>query len=157
VTEKSAKVDPGEPFGSEPVDARTGPYCGACGLLLDEPDDLLADERPPCPSCRSVARLWKRAAHDSATMHESIGVVGREEPGPTGGKGRRFLEVKSGDFLSADGTWSRVVQVVDRRTKRYRKFVQREDGTVVRDVDEPLAQHQGYGSAKPRDVDPGHG
>lgn len=84
-------------------------------------------------------------------MHESIGLVGREAPGPNGGKGRRFLESKSGDFPSADGTWSHVIQVVNRRTNRYRKFVRLADGTITRDDDKPLDQHRGHGSAKLRD------
>lgn len=48
--------------------------------------------------------------------------------------------------MSVDGTWADVTQVVDRVNRRYRKRVVKADGTVMRDVDEPLEDHQGYGS-----------
>lgn len=66
-----------------------------------------------------------------------------ERPGV---RGHRLLEVTSGESMSADGTWADVTQVVDRVNRRYRKRVVKADGFVVRDVDEPLEDHQGYGS-----------
>jgi hypothetical protein len=64
--------------------------------------------------------------------------------------GRRLVEMKSGDSLSGDGTWAQTWQVVDRVNRRYRKRVVAADGTVIRDVDKPLEEHQGHGSAAPR-------
>lgn len=45
--------------------------------------------------------------------------------------------------------WMRRVQIIDRRGNRYVKRVEDpETGEVVRNVDEPLTEHRGYGSAK---------
>jgi hypothetical protein len=88
----------------------------------------------------------KVAVHASVSIHSSIRLVHKgERPGV---KGHRLLEVTSGDSMSADGTWADVTQVVDRVNHRYRKRVVKADGSVVRDVDEALEDHQGFGSAR---------
>jgi len=33
--------------------------CNGCGEIIDEPDDLTVDQRNPCPSCDSKARLFE--------------------------------------------------------------------------------------------------
>lgn len=120
--------------------------CGTCGHVLDERTDGDPAAREPCPGCGGRSRLVKVAVHDSVTLHSSIRLVHKgERPGV---RGHRLLEVKSGDTPSADGTWADVTQVVDRVNRRYRKRVVKSDGAVVRDVDEPLEDHRGYGSAR---------
>jgi hypothetical protein len=70
---------------------------------------------------------------------------------PAGG-GKAFMTQKVGaSFSYARRKWMDVEQVVDRRLNRYRKrVVDPETGEVLRDVDEPLTDHQRYGSAKPK-------
>ena len=125
-----------------------GSYCAQCGQQVDEAADAGLSDRRPCRQCGSLLRNRKVSARDTLTFHESIGLVQRQAAGPNGGKGRRVLEIKSGEFPSADGTWSFVVQIVDRLHNRYRKFVQRADGRVDKDIDGRLSDHQGFGSAK---------
>lgn len=63
-----------------------------------------------------------------------------------------ILEMKVGDSMSVDGTIAQVDQVIDRTVDpaQYRKRVVKADGTVVRDISEPLSAHVGRGSAKPK-------
>ena len=83
---------------------------------------------------------------DSIELHSSLAYVHKgDRPGV---RSRRLLEGRAGDSQSADGTWAYVEQVVDRINRRYRKFVRTAERSVVRDVDEPLDDHQGHGSAK---------
>ena len=64
--------------------------------------------------------------------------------------GKRFLKQKQGDSFSATrGKWMHLLQIVDRRNNRYRKVISDlETGEVIRDVDEPLTDHQSYGDAR---------
>lgn len=68
--------------------------------------------------------------------------------------GKYAYQSKEGRFARADGTGNvDVVQIIDRTLTppRYRKLVRDADtGEVLRDVDEPLADHQGRGSARGR-------
>ena len=53
-----------------------------------------------------------------------------------------------------DGLSKPLPQVVDRINNRYRKLViDPQTGEKLRDVDEPLSDHQGYGSAKKRSAE----
>jgi hypothetical protein len=72
----------------------------------------------------------------------------------TPGEKKPFLHEKTGDSYWEKGKkWIRRVQTIDRRGNRYRKLVEDpETGAVVRDVDEPLTDHRGYGSARGSDT-----
>lgn len=85
------------------------------------------------------------AFEDSVATHGSIGIK-HWRPAYK----KPLLEAKGGDTQSDDGTWATFEQVVDRRVDPawYRKKVVKADGTVVRDVSEPLPEHTGRGSAK---------
>ena len=81
---------------------------------------------------------------DTVKMHGSVRVKAR-----TPGERRPFVEGKYGDDLHrASGTWSRLWRTIDRRRNRYQERIVDADGAVVRDVDEPLTDHRGRGSAK---------
>jgi hypothetical protein len=67
------------------------------------------------------------------------GQAGNKEP---------VLEGKSGESRSADGTWAERERAVDRENNRYREKVTLASGEVVQDVDGPLDEHRGHGSAK---------
>lgn len=69
-----------------------------------------------------------------------------------GHKGAVVL-IKHGDSLAlASGRWMRRTQVVDKVRKLYTKLVTERNGTIVRDVSEPLASHVGRGSASEKNV-----
>jgi hypothetical protein len=58
----------------------------------------------------------------------------------TGSEPRRSV----GDFVTKE-------RVIDRANDRYREKVVTDEGEVLRDVDEPLSQHKGRGSDKPKE------
>ena len=122
------------------VSAAPAVECAACGHIIDESTELDPHLRAPCPGCGATSRLIKVAIEDSVSVHDMISLVLKgDRPGVRG----RLLRVKSGASLSADGTWAEVIQVVDRVRRRYRKRVVTADGRVVRNVDEPLEDHNG--------------
>lgn len=128
-----------------------GVFCNSCGQLLPDarPDDTV-DFRSPCPACGSMSRLVKVYVHDGLTFHSDL-VLKRRKPGfKSGGRSRPAQEQWSGDQLSADGVWRDRQRIVDREKNRYVERVTDPDGSVVRDVDEPLDEHLGRGSDKPR-------
>jgi hypothetical protein len=59
-----------------------------------------------------------------------------------------LFELKQGWNTSADGTPAKFVQVIDRISKIYKKWVQREDGSVVKDVEGPLDDQTLHGKQK---------
>ena len=60
---------------------------------------------------------------------------------------RRSIRIQDGYKRQSDGDLARVFRVVDRANDRYRETVKR-DSVTVRQVDEPLSEHRGRGSAK---------
>ena len=61
--------------------------------------------------------------------------------------GRPYLEFKKGaDLHRATNTWSELLRVLDRADDRYVERIIAEDGSVIRDVDEPLSEHRGRGA-----------
>ena len=119
--------------------------CQDCGATLEEAPSTLPENRQPCPSCGSVARHVMVTVHDTVTAHASIALKARSP-----GEKRPFMEQKQGDSFSLKrGRWMQLLQIVDRRNNRYRKRVtDPETGEVLRDLDEPLTGHVGYGDAR---------
>ena len=61
---------------------------------------------------------------------------------------KRTVKKLGASWSYARHKWMQVHQLVDRRGNRYVKKVEDpETGEVLRDVDEPLTDHQGYGSS----------
>jgi len=123
--------------------------CGnvECRIQLDEPQNLPSDLRQPCPRCGAVSRCFEDSACSHVTLACHLMLSGKRGSS----KGRRpILEFKSGDSLHhASARWMVLEQTVDRENNRYRKrVVDSQTGEILRDVDHPLTDHQGYGSAK---------
>lgn len=70
--------------------------------------------------------------------------------GKRGGKGRPFVEGKSGDDLhKKDGKWMHREIAIDREKNHYKeKVTNPKTGSVVHACEEPLSQHVDHGSAK---------
>jgi hypothetical protein len=81
-------------------------------------------------------------------MHSSLTAKGKH----AGATGRRkwFVETFSGaDWSHRLQRFVRKQRTLDRDNDRYvEKVVDPETGEVLRDVEEPLSDHQGHGSAK---------
>ena len=125
-------------------------FCHDCKSIIDEALEA-TQGRQPCPSCGSLKRRYE----ESLTSGVTVGAL-MHTKGYAGGlskrKGLRF-ESKDGDSFSvALGRFVKLNQLVDHEEKRYiKKIVDPLTGEVLREVDEPLPDHQNRGSAKPRD------
>jgi hypothetical protein len=68
---------------------------------------------------------------------------------PMPSRQRRTLEIRWGERRQADGTFAKVYRAINKQTDQYIEKIVRADGSVFH-RDEPLSQHRGHGSAKPR-------
>jgi hypothetical protein len=69
-----------------------------------------------------------------------------------GQTGKLFNEQKIGEeFFHRTGRWRRLRRLIDRCGNRYLQHIEdAETGEVLQHVDEPLTEHQGHGSARPK-------
>lgn len=119
--------------------------CGQCDRELDEAIGLALEDRQPCPECGSKSRNFGKGLNADVTMHSTLGYKARH-PGP----GKPFVEGKVGsDLHRKTGRWMHLERVIDRARDWYRERISDpHTGEVIRDVEEPLSQHRGRGSAK---------
>jgi len=123
-------------------------FCGECGHALGDPPSQPA----PCPICGSMRKDVRVGASGSVTPRGRLKTK-QKRPGFRGSSGRRraVSEGVFGDERSADGSWVHKEWYINREQDLYRELVVAEDGTVLRDVEEPLSEHRGHGSDRPRD------
>lgn len=128
-----------------------GVACGNCGQSLDEPSDLDPAARNPCVGCGSTSRTFAKHLSGSIQIHSSLTAKGKH----AGATGRRkwFVETFSGaDWSHRLQRFVRKQRTLDRDNDRYaEKVVDSESGEVLRDVEEPLREHRGHGSARAKD------
>lgn len=121
--------------------------CQDCGTIVDEDPSTPVETKQPCPSCGSKTRLIKVHAKAERVMevHESAHLKARMP-----GEEQQYLEVEAGDSLYVKtGEYNQLKRVIDRQNDRYQEhIVNPRTGEVIRDVDEPLSEHIGHGSAK---------
>ena len=120
--------------------------CGECGLVLEERWDLPADQRRPCPKCRSTRRTHFIAVEDTIQQLHEQSRYWHKRPGYR----RPLAEGLSGDdFSRSDGRWMKKERLVDRQNDRYfERVVDPSTGEVVHYTDHRLGDHRGFGSAK---------
>ena len=119
--------------------------CADCNQILEEDPSLPADERTVCPGCGSMARRVDIHVHEELGFKSQVAMKGRHS-----GEKKPYVEQVDGDDLQrSTGRWMKKSRTIDRDGDRYtEKVVDPETGEVLRDVDEPLTQHRGRGSAK---------
>lgn len=115
--------------------------------MLTEPSDLPSADRQPCPQCGSLQRAFQQSIEGATPIHAALQAKGKR-----GGRGKPFIELFSGDQISAaTGRWKRKLRVIDRERDHYQEEVRdAETGVVEHAQEEPLSQHWGHGSAKPK-------
>lgn len=124
-------------------------FCQNCNNVINE-DLEVTGQRQPCPYCGTT----KRRHDEEITENLAAGAI-MHTKGYAGGlsrkKGLRF-ESKDGDSFSFDlGRFVHFNQLVDHDADRFVKIiVDPVTGDVLREVDEPLPDHENRGSAKPR-------
>ena len=120
--------------------------CGACGTPLEEAPDTPFVDRVPCPKCGSTIRTHNEPVTEKLTAREGYGFKhkrpGFKKPLAEGFKG--WQPRKSvGDLVYKE-------QRIDREKDHYRERVETERGELINESDEPLSEHRGHGSAKPK-------
>lgn len=126
--------------------------CAACGATIDEPPSTSPADRKRCPTCGSQARSFSLQVRETLTFRGKTGLK-HKRPGYK----KPILESVSGDdFCRATGQWNKLAREIDRKNNRYKEvIINPESGEVLRQCDEPLSEHVGRGSAKPKPMEDG--
>ena len=124
--------------------------CVKCEFCWEGPDELNVTEREPCPQCGSTARRFEMHFEDKVAFHESWAGKIRDPSLPSKKKVR--VEFFDGHQWSvALEKFVHKVRVLDKREDHYHeKVVDPETGELIHECTEPLSEHQGHGSAKPK-------
>jgi hypothetical protein len=86
------------------------------------------------------------------TLREKIGLK-HKRPGH---KKPIYESVSGDDLCRATGRWNKVTRQIDREHNRYKELVvDPGNGGVLHWCDEPLSEHVGRGSAKPKRMEDG--
>lgn len=121
--------------------------CGACGHAL--PAEWEATPEAPCPSCGSKARYISLSLVDAVSTQVRETLEGKVRNPAYPGRHKTRKEFSYGaDRRNSVGDYVYKEREIDRDADRYRELVREESGEVVRDVEEPLSEHFGHGSAK---------
>jgi hypothetical protein len=117
--------------------------CGECGFPIDEPVDLEASKRLPCPKCGSLKRKVRLSYSDTVFIHEKRKIKARSPD-----RGRPRYEAVEGDDLSLkSGIWMKIYRIIDRANNWYHeRILNPRTNKVVHECDEPLDEHTGHGS-----------
>ena len=120
--------------------------CGNCSAHLEGGSDGQVT-RVPCPSCGSTVRVIEVAVAHRVQLHESLAFKQKRQ-----GYKKPIAEGISGDEFSYTlGKYVRKERLIDRLGNRYREEVTDPDtGQSIHSCNEPLDQHVGRGSAKPK-------
>jgi hypothetical protein len=129
---------------SATVDQEKCSGCGAVVAALPDPQS-----RVPCAACCSTARVIEVSISDSLEFHDSIAFK-QKRPGYK----KAIAEGVSGDsFFRTAVKWVHLERLIDRLSNHYReKVTDPKTGEVIHECDEPLDQHTGHGSAKPKKI-----
>jgi len=118
--------------------------CSDCGRALHQAPDTPLDDVRPCAGCGSKARTFRVEFRNEIVLRSLI-VWKQKRPGEK----KPIVEGKRGADWNHDvGEFREIEQVADRQNNRYSKKVTRPNGEIVREVDEPLSEHRGRGSAR---------
>ena len=127
-------------------------FCGNCGREMAGERHVSGEARVPCPSCGSLGRNFTAVFTATVEVGSCMEYKARSSAGEVGGLSNRrvFCEGRVGQYPSSctrEG-WADVDRVIDRKNDLYKERVVAPDGSVLRDVEERLSDHQCRGSAK---------
>jgi hypothetical protein len=122
--------------------------CKKCGAILSEPKH---EKRTPCPICGVMKRNHDKALTDGITVYDHMRMKGKHD-----GKGKPFFDARIGaDFYFKEKQWRHLERVIDRDNKFYIEIVKdMKTGKIIKEVREPLPNHQGHGATKQKQVKP---
>jgi|GraSoiStandDraft_24_1057298.scaffolds.fasta_scaffold235835_2 hypothetical protein len=126
-------------------------HCSGCGATLSEAYCHPDPDRLPCPVCGATGRTFNVSIEEKMTLLETLDMLG-VRAGMSKSKGW-FIRSRTATVLQRNrgGAVARHERVLDREDDRYFEQVTvLETGEIVHVCDEPLSQHRGHGSDKPK-------
>jgi DNA-directed RNA polymerase subunit RPC12/RpoP len=122
--------------------------CRGCGAtVIETAEEKATGSRIPCPKCGDTRRIFNVSITETVELHGDLAFAhkrkGHKKPIATG---------KHGDELTRrTGRWAVRTRLIDRENNRYHeRVVDKETGEVLHECDEPLTDHVGHGSDKPK-------
>src|SRR3954447_26432427 len=127
--------------------------CGDCGEPLDAGNLTPGTTPTPCPKCRSMKQKVKLSFSDEITAKARDSLKGKVKDSsfPSKKKVRREFFYGS-DERKSKGDYIYKEREIDKDANRYRELIREESGEVIRDIEQPLTDHIGHGSAKFKQV-----
>lgn len=118
--------------------------CGGCSEELYENASGAPEKRIACPRCKSLNRSFSTTRTEHLTLSEWIRLKVTDE------NNKKQSQIQTGDDFHRDTrTWRKLIRVIDWGKNWYsEKIIDEKGATVFREIDEPLTDHTGRGSAK---------
>ena len=115
--------------------------CKKCGATLSEPKN---EKRTPCPVCGEIGRIHEETLADGIAVYDHMRMKGKR-----GGKGKPFFDARVGaDYYFKDKEWRHLERVIDRDNNLYVEIIKdMKTEEIIKEVREPLSDHQGHGAA----------
>ena len=118
-------------------------FCFACETLLDEHDTISSGN--PCPKCGHTSIVRYEKGQEFSLKAGGFEIRSKPKEG-----GRWFCRgtIKH-SYYKKDNENHFIERSINRDSNEYYERIMKKDtGEVVREVSEPLTEHQGRGSAK---------
>jgi hypothetical protein len=121
--------------------------CGDCAAQLSR--NWIHEKEPqPCARCGSLKKSIEVNLVDNLEFHHNERAKLRD-PACSARKNPRIDSFSGYDLRKSDGRWIKKDRVIDKINNLYKEHIQDpKTGEIVRDVEEPLSDHVGHGSAK---------
>ena len=126
----------------------TDTSCANC--KADLPDDSPDGDRPPCPHCGSTVRAYTATITDSVRFYDGHRAKAKNPVLPSAKK-LRFDTYSGVEHSHKYDRLVRVRRTIDKDGDWYNEqVIDLQTGDVLYECSEPLSQHTGHGTAKPR-------
>ena len=133
------------------TDVNTTINCTDCGAKL--PDGWVSSaDRGPCPECGSQFKTIHLNIVERIGLQIRDWITGKmKDNNFNSKKNPRYEFFEGSDLRKSDGKWMNKSRVIEKNNDKYmEKIVDPETGEVIHLCEEPLSEHFGHGSAKPK-------
>lgn len=113
--------------------------CAECGNSISTIDSICA-----CGSRKKTIHITFEEIYNGI-KEQLVGKV-KNDSLPSKKKMRKHFI--TGSEQSVNGKWIEKERLIDKDNNFYKEYITDERGVPIRDVEEPLNKHKGYGSAK---------
>lgn len=126
----------------------SGTSCANCKIeLANGPTDT---DITPCPRCGSIVRVCDQTLTDGMAFHDGHRVKAKN-PALQSSKKLRIDAYSGVEHSRKFGKLVRVHRTIDKDNKWYsEQVVDLQTGELLHECSEPLPQHIGHGTAKPK-------